>query len=532
MKTFIRLAFIALLSPLALLGNIMWQTTRSGTSSGECQLESNTITMTIHPLVIDVVEEAVLSARGNVWWGDPQTLEIVAEFSLSKGSAFRSLLLWNGDKVLKAKLRERNAADSAYQQVVNREVPRDPVIAEYLGDSRYRCRIFPVVLNGSRKIRVLYSVPLQMSNEGPQFQVFPAFTVGAAYTPTQIPVEFRRSGQTTGTYIVSYGAIMKTVQFGAVYEIQYDCFRQIPTYDYWGNVIAQTPQYLIIAPDSLSASLSYEASIDSGKAAGHYAAVFTAPPDSVAAAIAELSASDRPSVEAKVIAGGKAYIADLNEKSFVGIYLKSTSTWDRTVHWNVYSSRGRIALHFEQDFSPVSDSVVNRLLPQIWGAKYSLVEGLGSTGALFGFVDQQMSLLALETDVLSASDAAKWSAEGVPPLKPEEILVRASQIPSTPAENIMYEYGSGVISAMENSIASFSIAVLANRTASLRFGAMQSGSVKAVLLDLSGRVLATWNDLPVRQHAARISLPARAKGCMILRVYAGKTMMQKRFSVL
>ncbi|MBD3317261.1 MAG: hypothetical protein GF344_15855 [Chitinivibrionales bacterium] len=107
----------------------------------------------------------MIATRGNVWSGDQSTLEIFGEFEMSPGTAIRSMLLWQGNTILKAKLKDRTAADSAYEEVVDRRrtqiVPRDPALIESLGGNRYRFKIYPVALARSRKIRILYTVPLR-----------------------------------------------------------------------------------------------------------------------------------------------------------------------------------------------------------------------------------------------------------------------------------------------------------------------------------------------------------------------------------
>ncbi|NLE03274.1 MAG: hypothetical protein GX638_00530 [Crenarchaeota archaeon] len=70
----------------------------------------------------------------------------------------------NGDKILKAKLKDRTAADSAFETVVKRDEvvyePRDPALIEYSGDNQYSLKFIQWAINKSRRIRILYSVPL------------------------------------------------------------------------------------------------------------------------------------------------------------------------------------------------------------------------------------------------------------------------------------------------------------------------------------------------------------------------------------
>jgi hypothetical protein len=531
-RLFVVVFFVFSISSYA--NQIFWQTTRSGSSSGDCQLESNKIKLTVSPFYVDVEEEAVISARGSVNWGDPATLEIVGEFSLTKGTALRSLLLWNGQRLLKAKLKERTAADSAYQQVVDREIPRDPALVEVTGDNTYRFRIYPVGINGSRKIRVLYSVPYQVYNDGPQFRIATVFTAGAAQAPTQVPVEIRRSAQSTGTYILTDGEVKKTVDFGATYQIPYGDLAE-QAYSSWPYYTSGWQcKPLIIAPDTVTSSMAYTTTLDSGKAAGHYATVFASLPDSVAAAINELypeGVTEKISIEAKVVAGDDAYITDFNDKAFLGIYLKSTTAWDSSVTWKIFNAKGKEIYRCRQVYAPLADSLTKRMLPLVWGAKYSLAEGLGNLGALYGFTDRQMSLLALESDTLSKADADKYALSGIPPLKPEEIVIRQANIPSAPDEIVFFEFGSGVTRVAKTTDASFKIVLLANRMVSLRFADCKAGTISARLFDIAGRVICSWNTIRVSGNTAELQLPQKARGCMILRVFTGGTVLQEKMTV-
>ena len=180
----------ALLLPIAVFSQITWQTASYTLMGQQCQLSSNIVNITVNPFHLDVEEEAVITAVYNdawsSWYGDAGSLEITGVFVLTKGSSVRSMLVWEGSKLLKAKLRDRTLADSAYEATVNRtkpQFPHDPALIEYLGNNAYRFKIYPVAINNSRKIRILYSVPFLMSQTGPQFQLLTAFTGGTAQPP-------------------------------------------------------------------------------------------------------------------------------------------------------------------------------------------------------------------------------------------------------------------------------------------------------------------------------------------------------------
>lgn len=533
MKQLSFVVLVGLLVPAVLFPQTRWQTTRDGTSTGQCQLQANKITVTIHPFFVDVEEDAVIAPTGDVSWGDPSTLELIGEFSLTKGSCLRSVLLWQGTKILKAKLRDRLSADSAYESTVNRVIPHDPVLLEYLGNDRYRFRIFPVAENGSRKIRILYCVPQKVFSPRPQFRIATAFTGGASQVPSQISVEIRRSPETSGNYLLAYGNISKTVQFNAVYQIPAsDMTKNTGSYwnYYWNNYTVMKP--LLIMPDTLQTTVSYTASVDTGRTAGHYTAIYTVPPDTIAAAISELNLGGASSVEAMVLSNDKGYIADWNASGFLGIYLKSTAAWDSTVYWRLYNTgTGKMVLQFPQKCRPHSDSATRSMLPLVWAAKYSLAEGLGNLGALYGFADPQMSFLALESDTLSAAEAKQWNAGGVPPLLPQEIVCKRSDLPSPPDQNVIFDFGSVVATVLPDNALVFSVMSISRGTVCLRFHAMSDGTVTLVLLDIRGRAIKRWETLHFSGSSLSVQLPRGIHGCFVLRASAGSRMFQKKFLV-
>ena len=507
-----------LLFPAALFSQIRWQTTHNGTSSGNCQLEVNKIRLMVNSFYVDVEEEAAIAAIGTVWGGDSSTLEIFGEFTLSKGSALRSMLLWNGNTVLKAKLKDRTEADSAYENVVDRDKPKviahDPAVIEYLGNDRYRIKIYPVRINNSRKIRILYSVPFQTTGNGPRFQIAPVFLFNCSQSPTQIPIEIRGAASLSSRGILAYGTVLKTIQFGATYQVIV-------------SDLARSPLY--ITPDTTEKISSFSTSIDSGRFAGHYTALYASLPDTLKAIIKEKYSTEKTTTEVKVVAGEKTYITDFNQKAFIGAYIKSGAPWDSAIHWTLYNSQGKIAMEYCQRTDPVSDSPTQAMLPLIWGAKYSLVEGNDNLGALFGFVDRKMSLLALESDSLPADEAAQWAEAGVPPLAADEIILKPSHYPAAPDNNVIIELASGIRVVKADALSIAAVVMMPNRMFRITFSKPVTGRIHIVLYDISGKVLASWDDVRLMGNQAELALPARAKGCMIVRVHAGRQLIQKKF---
>jgi len=517
---------------------MQWQTTRAGNSQGECQLVSNSLRITVHPFYADVEEEAVIATRGGVWWGDPATLEIVGQFTVSEGTAVRSMLLWNGSKILKAKLKDRLAADSAYEQVVDRQqvqvVARDPAIIEYLGDNTYAYKIYPVAMDGSRRLRILYSVPVGIAGNRPVFTVLPVFTTGAAQTPSQIPVEIVQGETATGGYAMQIGQTMRTVRFGATYQISTASLFSAggPVYDEFGYFNGWTESYcnpirLIAQSDSVNAA--YIACREEGRTEGNFAFVMASMPEAVGEAISELTPLEHNlTVEVTVAVGTKVHITDLSNERTVGVYLKSSQPWDSTVVWTVYGRDGSEKASVAQRFNPASGALCDSMLPMIWGARYSLVEETGNTGALFGFVDRQMSLLALESDTLSKSIASRYADAGVPALDAGDIVLKLSRFPTAPGENIMFDYGSAVVAQADALLAGLEVTVKDNGTISIRFGRRGHTAISVTLLTAAGRLVHAWQGRSVTGTGTELRLPAGLKGVYVVRVKAGDEVVSRR----
>jgi hypothetical protein len=346
-------------------------------------------------------------------------------------------------------------------------------------------------------------------------------------------VEIRKSSGVSGNYLLAYGPTKKTIQFGATYQITIDAFREDRIYNNgWGFWSVQAARPISVFPDTAMDATAFTATVDSGAARGNYAAVFATPPDSIRAVLHEYEAATPLSIEAQVSTGAKVYIADYDTQTgYLGIYLKSESEWDGAVYWRVFDSKGKDVFHCKKIYMPHSDTLSQKMLPFIWSAKYSLVEGSGNLGALFGFVDRRMTLLAREADTLSQLDRLLYEESGVPLLKPGEIIVKADDLPKAPRDNVIFEIGTGVLRVLMRGATAFAITVKADHRITVTFNAPPPSPIKAALFDIRGRVLETWNALRLSGASADLRLPAAAKGCLILRIYAGKEVLQKKFTV-
>lgn len=530
-----RMLFIVLLAFSCLFSqnnSMFWQTTHNGSSNGACRLESNKINVTIHPFHMDVEEEAVIIAEGSVFWGDAKTLEIVSEFSTTPGTAIRSMLLWNGNQILKAKLCDKKAADSLYEATVDRSKPqpivRDPAIIEQIGANRYRVRIYPLAINTSRKIRILYSVPMQAFSSGPSFSVNSVFSPGASAYPAQTPLTVRRGATPIVRYVLSCGSTRRQLQYDATYLLQSENLRKWHSYYYSGGYFSNEPAPFDITPDSTGNDRAYEMNVGSGIASGRYCAVFASVPDSIKNAMSEISEGDY-TLEARIMTGTKSYIADNPYNGCIGVYLKTALPWDRAVYWTLYDRDGYIACAHVQHFQPETGLVRTAMLPLFWAAKYSLDQGNQGLGALYGFVDSKMSLLALERDSMPQSLAVNFTEEGVPPLLPEEVIVNIMQLPNPPVNDVMFEIEVESEIAAEKCAADDcrvnKVQVSANGRIFLQLKDKTIESVVVALYDLRGRLVSKWTVNGVRNGRALFEAPHGLTGQFVIRVKAGKEIL-------
>lgn len=495
-----------------------WQTTKIAQSTGKCQLSSNTIRVNVHSYYLDVEEEAVITASGTVNWGDPNTLEITGEFQLSPGATMRSMLLWNGDKLLKAKLIDRDKADSIMDTIVNKTY-HDPALIKYLGKNRYLFRIYPVAINNSRKIRVLYSIPLQ-SNSRLQLEFQPAFTLGAEGVPTQIPVEIISSDSSVARYMIQHGNTKKSIQLGATYMIPFQDFYRGNKYNFYNP----NPAPIIIIPDTSIITKAFSFRIESTKAAGNYTAILSTVPDSLKKIITEAVLPDY-SLEVKIKTTEKTYLIDVAKDCLFNVYMKSQTPWDGTIYWNVYDKNGTLTIQHPQTIPLSSDSSKNALLPLLWGAKYTLVEGLGNTGAIFGFVDNKMSLLALEKDTLSANEAALWLEKGVPLLLPEDIIADTGKI-ALPKENLIFDITNTIV--FNNLLDRLGVLIKSGNRIVIQLAHQRLKKLNVSIYDTRGRLIVAYHNLKVTDRTVQCKLPATMKGMYVIQIQSGSLKVSRK----
>jgi hypothetical protein len=192
-----------------------------GTSwSGYVELTKYTRRITVHPYFLDVEEDIELAPYGYGWSVPPNnlnTLEIYGEFSLPAQSVITGILIWNGDSLLQGKLKGKENARAEYENVVDRNTappprPRDPILIEKILTSgsldQYRCSIFPVEWEKSRKIRIRYLSPQRYINNELVLQVAPSLAVEASEVPLSITQQISSYDNVDNIQIISMSDTM------------------------------------------------------------------------------------------------------------------------------------------------------------------------------------------------------------------------------------------------------------------------------------------------------------------------------------
>jgi Vault protein inter-alpha-trypsin domain len=98
------------------------------------------------------------SARG-LGYTHSDTMEVQFQFELPPGSIMYDSWLWIGDTIIRGEIMDKWTAESIYEEIVNRR--RDPSILYKRSDTQYELRIFPMLGDESRKVKLTYLVPAQ-----------------------------------------------------------------------------------------------------------------------------------------------------------------------------------------------------------------------------------------------------------------------------------------------------------------------------------------------------------------------------------
>lgn len=118
-------------------------------------------TFVTHPEGIYTAVDMYLtfSARGTSFQNPFDTLEVVFNFTLPDNAIINDSWLWIDTVIVKADIFDRWTASTIYENIVQRR--QDPSILFKEGNGKYQLRIFPMVANKSRKVKISYLTTAQ-----------------------------------------------------------------------------------------------------------------------------------------------------------------------------------------------------------------------------------------------------------------------------------------------------------------------------------------------------------------------------------
>lgn len=123
-------------------------------------------TLTIRPrgIYLEYGLFLTFSAKGTFFTGAGYSgfnLESVLNFTLPPNSLVTDSWLWVGDSVMRAQIMDRWTASSIYESIVQRR--QDPSILTKTGVHSYSLRVYPMLGNETRKVKITYLVPMNWS---------------------------------------------------------------------------------------------------------------------------------------------------------------------------------------------------------------------------------------------------------------------------------------------------------------------------------------------------------------------------------
>lgn len=326
--------------------------------------------------------------------------------------------------------------------------------------------------------------------------------------------------------MLHHGSTNRSVRFGTTYLLQENdlqtCYE---SYSYYGISKYCTFAPLRLTFDKTLQPSAWSRSIASGPAQGTYTLITTPVPDSLQKRLNERFPATSYILEALATAGQKSWTRTLDTTKAISLLMKSSAPWNKTILWTAYDRHGAIALEYTQTIQPDTAAATTDILPLLWASRYSRDEGNKALGAHFGFVDERMSLLALESDVLATP--TEYAEQGVPLLLLEEIHIDPSQLAALPRENAQFDIYSTPIAnplAPASLATLFEIVALENGLILLsQLGQLPVGQLQATLFDLQGRVVQNWQSLTLTDRTVRLQSTQLLKGSYVLRLRIGTT---------
>lgn len=121
------------------------------------------VTMTVQPQgqYVEVGTYLTIDCPYN-WYAESDSLEIIYNFALPNGAILNDSWLWVEDEIVRAFLWDFWTANEVYEGFVNRST--DPSFLYETGPNTYQLRIFPLLGEESRQVKINYLLPIEYWN--------------------------------------------------------------------------------------------------------------------------------------------------------------------------------------------------------------------------------------------------------------------------------------------------------------------------------------------------------------------------------
>ena len=416
------------------------QATQGFAWQGLSQVTAERIDISILPDHLDVEHEFEIDARPT--WNapsHPNSLEILGNITMAKGTVITGLLLWNGEKILKGKLQTKEMARRKYEEVVDRNVkdpppPRDPAILEKTGENSYALSIFPVSLNGSRKIRIRYLIPSSFRNGAHRIAFPHAFSRLARLSLRGGPgisgyalTSVRMDGSET--------TVKNEDAIGAPLTLDPDAFQQFLPFTYWATGSGAWLRDVTPLFGSTEGSRVTVGSMrDLNGTAGHVAHFILRPPED----FIDLASGSGTRVFAVITAGADTVKKEVNgdspaQQGAEELRIFSHAALEDGILWRIYTD-GKITGEKTEKPHRMLLEDGNQYARSFGGTPfYPMARHMPSSlAAAWGFIDGKYALLALEEDTLTSAMAREYAKAGVPALDPGDIFPEDGNLDSIP----------------------------------------------------------------------------------------------------
>ena len=164
MKNFLLTKLFILLTVHGLTAASLSVSDPRGWKYGAGKIEESIVSLVPKGIYTEVSMYLTFSANATSYNTQFDTLEIDYNFDLPEGSLVTDSWLWVEGEIIKADIIDRWTATQIYEGIVKRR--RDPSILVKNGSNNYDLKIFPLVGNQTRKVKITYLLLNQWNSDG------------------------------------------------------------------------------------------------------------------------------------------------------------------------------------------------------------------------------------------------------------------------------------------------------------------------------------------------------------------------------